>query len=64
MKRVVAYRFAIIKKGGQYVKPFIDDSPYLFFKTKRDALKACVFDMPSDYTIIKVKVTVEPSRSL
>jgi hypothetical protein len=63
MKRV-AYRFAIVKKGGQYVKPFLDDSPYLFFKTKRDAFKACAFDMPSDYHVVKVKVTVEPARSL
>jgi hypothetical protein len=62
MKRVVAYRFVIIKKGGQYVKPYIDDSPYLFFKTKKDALSACVFDRPSDYTVVKVKVTVEPVR--
>lgn len=62
MKRVVAYRFAIIKKGGQYVKPLLDESPYLFFKTKRDALKACVFDRASDYTVVKVKITVEPIR--
>lgn len=61
MKRT-AYRFAIIKKGGQYVKPLLDDSPYLFFKTKRDAIKACAFDKPSEYTVIKVKVTVEPVR--
>jgi hypothetical protein len=61
MKRT-AYRFAIIKKGGQYVKPLLDDSPYLFFKTKRDAAKACAFDKASDYTVVKVKVTVEPVR--
>ena len=60
MKKVVAYRFAIVKKGEQYVKPYIDDSPYLFFKRKRDAVKACVFDKPSEYTIIKVKITIEP----
>jgi hypothetical protein len=62
MKKVVSYRFVIIKKGGQYVKPLLDDSPYLFFKTKRDALKSCAFDKASDYTIVKVKVTVEPVR--
>ena len=62
MKKVVAYRFAIVKKGGQYVKPFLDDSPYLFFNTKRDAVSACKFDKPSEYTIIKVKITVEPAR--
>lgn len=62
MKKVVSYRFAIIKKGGQYVKPFVDDSPYLYFKTKKDALSACVFDKPSEYMIIKVKVTTEPVR--
>ena len=61
MKRT-AYRFAIIKKGGQYAKPLLDDSPYLFFKTKRDAIKACAFDKTNDYTVIKVKVTVEPVR--
>ena len=62
MKKTVSYRFAIVKKGGQYAKPFLDDSPYLFFKRKRDALKACAFDKPSEYIVIKVKVTVEPVR--
>ena len=62
MKKTVSYRFAIVKKGGQYAKSLIDDSPYLFFKRKRDALKACAFDKPSDYTVVKVKVTVEPVR--
>jgi hypothetical protein len=53
-----------MKKGGQYVKPFLDDAPYLFFKTKRDAEKACTFDMPKDYTVIRVRVTVEPVNAL
>jgi hypothetical protein len=64
MKTVRAHRFAIMKKGGQYVKPFLDDAPYLFFKTKRDAEKACTFDMPNDYTVIRVRVTVEPVNAL
>lgn len=64
MKTVHALRFAILKKGSQYVKPFLDDSPYLFFKTKRDAEKACTFDMPKDYKVIKVRVTVEPVRAI
>ena len=62
MQKVSTNRFAIVKKGGQYVKPFLDDAPYLFFKTKKDAFKACVFDKPSEYTIIKVRITVEPVR--
>ena len=64
MKTVHATRFVIVKKGGQYVKPFSDDSPYLFFKTKRDAETACTFDMPRDYKVIKVRVTVEPVSAL
>jgi hypothetical protein len=64
MKTVHTTRFAIVKKGGQYVKPFIDDSPYLFFKTKREAEQACTFDMPKDYKVIKVRITVEPVNAL
>ena len=65
MKRVATHRFAIVKNGRQYVKPFLDYSPYLFYKTKRDALKACLsFDGLNEYKIIRVKITIEPSRSL
>lgn len=60
MKRVSTNRFAIVKKGGQYVKPFIDDAPYLLFKTKRDAEKCMAMDLPRDYTVVKVRVIIEP----
>jgi len=60
MKKVSTNRFAIVKKGGQYVKPFIDDAPYLLFKTKKDAAKCIALDLPKDYVVVKVRVTIEP----
>jgi hypothetical protein len=60
MKKVSTDRFAIVKKGGQYVKPFLDDSPYLLFKTKKDAEKCIALDLPRDYVVVKVRVTIEP----
>ena len=60
MKKVSTNRFAIIKKGGQYVKPFIDDAPYLLFKTKKDAEATLVMDRTSMHKVVKVRVTIEP----
>jgi hypothetical protein len=60
MKRVATNRFAIMKKGGQYVKPFIDDSPYLLFKTKTEAERSCLMDLKSTYKVVKVRVIIEP----
>lgn len=60
MKKVSTDRFAIVKKGGQYVKPFLDDSPYLLFRTKKDAEKCILMNLPRDYTVVKVRVIIEP----
>jgi hypothetical protein len=49
-----------MKKGGQYVKPFIDDSPYLLFKTKTEAERSCLMDLKSTYKVVKVRVIIEP----
>jgi nitrogenase molybdenum-iron protein alpha/beta subunit len=49
-----------VKKGGQYVKPFIDDTPYLLFKRMKDAQATLVMDRKSMYKIVKVRVTIEP----
>jgi hypothetical protein len=59
MKKILTERFAIIKKGGQYVKPFIDDTPYLLFKRKIDALNCMVLDK-NDYKVVRVRVTIQP----
>jgi len=63
MKRISTNRFAIVKKGGQYVKPFIDDVPYLLFKRKIDAEDGkarLLMNQNNTYKIVKVKVTIEP----
>ena len=60
MKKVSTNRFAIVKKGGQYVKPFIDDSPYLLFRRKKDAEACLQMERKNDYTIVRVRVTIEP----
>jgi len=60
MRRVSTNRFAIIKKGGQYVKPFIDDSPYLLFRRKNEAEATLAMDRKSMYKVVKVRVTIEP----
>ena len=60
MKRVSTNRFAILKKGGQYVKPFIDDAPYLLFRTRTDAENVMLMDRKSMYKVVKVRVTIEP----
>jgi hypothetical protein len=60
MKKISNVRFAITKKGGQYVKPFLDDSPYLLFKRKKSAEAVMLMDRKSMYKIVKVKVTIEP----
>ena len=60
MRKVSTNRFAIVKKGGQYVKPFIDDTPYLLFKRMKDAQATLVMDRKSMYKIVKVRVTIEP----
>ena len=38
--KVTCVRFIVLKKGGQFLKPFLDDTPYLFFKRKKDAMMA------------------------
>ena len=60
MKKISNIRFAIVKKGGQYVKPFLDDTPYLLFKRKSSAEDVMLMDRKSMYKIVKVKVTIEP----
>jgi hypothetical protein len=60
MRKVSTNRFAIMKKGGQYVKPYIDDSPYLLFKRMKDAESTLVMERKSMYKVVKVRVTIEP----
>ena len=60
MRKVSTNRFAIVKKGGQYVKPFIDDAPYLLFKRMKDAEATLVMERKSLYKVVKVRVTIEP----
>ena len=52
-------RFAIIKKGGQLVKPFADETPYLLFKRKMDAVASVMLERPGTHRVIKVKVIIE-----
>ena len=47
-----------MKKGGQYVKPFIDDAPYLLFKRKKDAEATLIMDR--QHKVVKVRVTIQP----
>jgi hypothetical protein len=62
MRKILTERFAILK-GGQYVKPLIDDTPYLLFKRELDA-KACIaLERPNQYKIVKVRVSIQPVRS-
>jgi hypothetical protein len=49
-----------MRKGGQYVKPFYDNSPYLLFKTKKEAESTLVMDRKNMYKVVKVRVTIEP----
>jgi len=60
LKKVSNIRFAIVRKGGQYVKPFLDDTPYLLFKRKMDAEAVMLMDRKSMYKVVKVRVTIEP----
>jgi len=60
LKKVSTNRFAILKKGGQYAKPFLDDSPYLLFKRKKEAEATLVMDRMSMHKVVKVRVTIEP----
>jgi hypothetical protein len=60
MRKVSTNRFAIVKKGGQYAKPFIDDSPYLLFRRRIDAEACAQMDRKNTYTIVRVRVTIEP----
>ena len=60
MKKVSTNRFAIVKKGGQYVKPLLDDAPYLLFKRMKDAEATLVMDRTSMHKVVKVRVTIEP----
>ena len=63
MRKILTQRFAILKKGGQYLKPVVDDTPYLLFKTEAEAKACMVFDKFSEYKIIKVQVTIQPARA-
>jgi hypothetical protein len=60
LKKVSTNRFAIVKKGGQYVKPLIDDAPYLLFKRRKDAEATLLMDRMSIHKVVKVRVTIEP----
>jgi hypothetical protein len=60
MKKISNIRFAIVKKGGQYIKPFIDDTPYLLFKRRKSAEAVMLMDRKSMYKVVKVRVTIEP----
>ena len=60
MKKVSTNRFAIVKRGGQYVKPFLDDSPYLLFKRMKDAETTLHMDRVNMHKVVKVRVTIEP----
>jgi hypothetical protein len=62
MKRIMTERFAIVGKNKKYLKPFIDDTPYLLFRTKKDAEMCMVTERPNSYTVIKVRVIIEPVR--
>jgi hypothetical protein len=63
MRKILTERFAIIKKGGQYVKPLVDDTPYLLFKRELDA-KACIaLEKPNSHKIVRVRVSIQPVRS-
>jgi hypothetical protein len=62
MKKVSTERFALVGKGGQYVKPSLDDSPYLFFRRKMDAEVCLTMDRKNAYKIVKVRITIEPVR--
>lgn len=64
IKKISTERFAIVGKNKKYLKPFIDDTPYLLFKTKKDAEMCMVMEPPNSYNIIKVQVTIEPVRAL
>jgi len=64
MKKIMTQRFALVGKNNKYAKPFIDDTPYLLFKTKKDA-EACVLMEPlNKYKVVKVRVTIEPVNPL
>jgi len=60
MKKVSTNRFAIVKKGGQYVKPFLDDAPYLLFRRMKDAEATLCMDRKTMHKVVKVRVTIEP----
>ena len=62
MKKVSTERFAIVKKGGQYVKPFLDESPCLLFKRRLSAESVMLMEHKSLYKVVKVRVTIEPVR--
>jgi hypothetical protein len=59
MKKIMCERFAIIKKGGQLVKPFVNEIPYLLFRRKMDAMTCVIFERPGTHKVVKVKVTIE-----
>lgn len=62
MRNVATNRFAIVDKHGHYAKPFIDDTPYLLFKTKKDAELCIAMEPFNKYKIIKVRVSIEPAK--
>jgi len=64
MKKIMTERFAIVGKNNLYVKPFVDDTPYLLFKTKKDAEKVIALEHASKYKIVRVRVTIEPAQGI
>jgi len=62
MKRRSTERFAILDKHGHYAKPFIDDSPYLLFKTKTEAERCISMDPVNRFKVIKVRIIIDPVK--
>lgn len=58
MKEIHPERWAVVKQGGQYVKPAIDDVPIILFKNKRDAI-AYANNNPK-WKAVKVRMTITP----
>jgi hypothetical protein len=64
MRKVMTERYALLGKNNLYAKPFIDDTPYLLFKTKRDAEQCVAMEPRSKYKIIRVRVIIEPVQGI
>ena len=64
MKKIMTERFALVGKNNLYAKPIIDDTPYLLFKTKKDAEACVALELPHKYKVVRVRVTIEPVNPL